>query len=42
MYHIDPSLSNGTAAVNEVYAPQGHYDSPEALVKQINAIIASK
>ena len=42
MYHVDPSSSSGAAAVHDVSPPPGHYDSPDALVKQINATIASK
>ena len=42
MYHVDPSFSSNTAAVYDVSPPPGHYDSPEALVKQINSTIASK
>ena len=42
MYHVDPSSSSSTATVHDVSPPQGHYDSLEALVKQINATIASK
>ena len=42
MYHVDPSSSGGAAAVHDVSPPPGHYDSPDALVKQINATIASK
>ena len=41
MYHVDISSSNNPA-VNDISPPPGHYDSPDALVKQINAIIASK
>ena len=42
MHHVDLFSSSGTTAVHDVSPPQGHYDSPEALVKQLNAIIASK
>ena len=41
MYHADPSLSN-TSAMHDVSRPSGHYDSPDALVKQINGTIISK
>ena len=40
MYHVDSS--SGAAAVHDVSPPPGHYDSLDALVKQINATIASK
>ena len=42
MYNIDSSSSSGTAVVHDVSPPQEHYNSPDALVKQINATIASK
>ena len=41
-YHVDLLSSSGMAAVHDVSPPPGHYDSPDALVKQINATIASK
>ena len=42
MYHVDPSSTSSAAAVHNVSPPLGPYDSPNALVKQINATIASK
>ena len=42
MYHVNPSSSSSAVAVYDVSPPPGHYDSPDALVKQINATIASK
>ena len=41
MYYADPSLSN-TSAMRDVPPSPGHYDSPDALVKQINGTIISK
>ena len=42
MYHVNLSSSSNATAVHDVSPPPGHYDSPDALVKQINATIASK
>ena len=42
MYHVDPSSSSSATVMHDVSPPSGHYDSPDALVKQINATIASK
>ena len=41
-FHVNPSSSSGAAAVHDESPPPGHYDSPDALVKQINTTIASK
>ena len=42
MYHVDSSMSSSNAALHDISPPPGHYDSPDALVKQINTTIASK
>ena len=42
MYHVNPSSSSSAAAVHDISPPPGHYDCPDALVKQINATIALK
>ena len=42
MYQVELSSSSGIAAVHDIFPPPGYYDSPDALVKQINATIALK
>ena len=42
MYYVDSSSSSSAAAVHDVSPPPGLNDSSDALVKQINATIASK
>ena len=42
MYHVNPSSSSSTAAALDLSPPPGLYDSPDAVVKQINATITSK
>ena len=42
MYHVDSSLSSSNAALHDISPSPGHYDSLDALIKQINVTIASK
>ena len=42
MYHVDLSSPSSIAEVHDISPSPGHYDNPDALVKQINATIASK
>ena len=42
MYHVDSSMPSSNAALHDISPPPGQYDSPDALVKQINTTNASK
>ena len=42
MYHVGSTSSSSNAALHDIFPPPGHYDSSDAIFKQINATIASK